>query len=437
MSHLRFERLNFTRGWAGLRLAGTGLNPSVGITITDCQSYSNSSYGMIVSTCTTLLVKNCSNWRNGSDGFSLSANDSIVTNNFAGWNSGSGLGFGGYGVVSFNHYASNSTWGLTAGRNDQMTLVVSSNQLHHNGGTGLWIGGGAYVGDSQAIGNTSYANGGTGLVGNRCYGLIGNLVYSNSGDGIVSEWATHVTKNIVSDNKGHGINSSYGLVATNNLLIRNGASAGYYNLVLPNGGVCKNNTLVGSNGVYVADAGGVQIANNIIWTRGPGMTAIYVANPPGSMTSDYNDIYVTDGAVAGNWLGPRATLSSWQQVSLRDTHSISVDPRFVDGVANFHLRSTAGSFRGTAFTAPSGGSFVADADLSFCVDGGDPAAGFAQEPAPNGGRLDLGAFGNTPDASLTPANRFSLLVEPLPGAKWFGTHTITCSRAVLGRAATW
>ena len=77
------------------------------------------------------------------------------------------------------------------------------------------------------------------------------------------------------------------------------------------------------------------------------------------------------------------------------------------------------------FTAPSGGSFVADADLSFCIDGGDPAAGFAQEPAPNGGRLDLGAFGNTPDASLSPAARFSLLVEPLPGAKWFGTRTIT------------
>ena len=47
----------------------------------------------------------------GGDGFSLSANDSIVTNNFAGWNNGSGLGFGGYGVVSFNHCASNSATG--------------------------------------------------------------------------------------------------------------------------------------------------------------------------------------------------------------------------------------------------------------------------------------------------------------------------------------
>ena len=88
---------------------------------------------------------------------------------------------------------------------------------------------------------------------------------------------------------------------------------------------------------------------------------------------------------------------------MRDTHSISIDPRFVDDTTNFHLRSTAGSYRGAPFTAPGGGSFVADADLSFCIDAGDPASGYAQESAPNGGRLDLGAFGNTPDASLSPA----------------------------------
>src|ERR1035437_3582681 len=320
---------------------------------------------MIVSTCTPLLGKNCTSWWNGGDGFRLSASDSIVTNDFAGWNSGSGLGFGGYGVVSFNQCASNNATGLGASRNDLMTLVVSSNQLHHNGGTGLWINGGYYGGDAQAIGNTCYANGGAGLVGNRCYGLTGNLVYSNSGDGIVSEYATHVTKNTVSDNKGHGINGWSGLIATNNLVVRNGASAGYYHLALPSGGVCKNNTLVGSNGVFVADASAGTIVNNIIWARGVGMTALYVQNPPGTMTSDYNDIYLTDGAIAGNWLGPRTTLSSWQQVSLRDTHSISVDPRLVDAGANLTLRSTAGSYRGAPLPAPSGGTFVADADLSF------------------------------------------------------------------------
>ncbi|MEI8290337.1 MAG: right-handed parallel beta-helix repeat-containing protein, partial [Verrucomicrobiota bacterium] len=423
MSYVRFEGLNFTRGATGLRLVGTGLNPSVGITITDCQSYGNSSYGMLVGGCTTLLVKNCTGVRNGSDGFSLSANDATVTNNFAGWNNGSGLGFGGYGVISYNQCASNNNNGIGASRNDQVTLLVSSNQLHHNGQSGLWINGGYWGGDAQAIGNSCYANTGAGMVGNRCYGLIGNLVYSNSGDGIISEYASHLTKNLISDNRGHGITGWIGIIATNNLLVRNGGGSGW-NIVMSRDSLCRNNTLVGSNGVYAADTG-CTIVNNIISARGAGMTAIYAANPSGTITSDYNDIYVTDGAIAGNWFGPRATLSSWQQVSLRDPHSISVEPRFVDGATNFHLRSTAGSYRGAAFTAPAGGSFVADADLSFCIDGGDPSAGYSQEPSPNGGRLDLGAFGNSPDASLTPDARFSLLVDPLPGTKWFGTRTIT------------
>ena len=420
VSYVRFERLNFTRGAAGFRLAGTGLHPSVGITVTDCQSYSNSSYGMIVSTCTTLLVKNCSNWRNGSDGYSLTANDAIVTNNFAGCNSGSGMGFGGYGLVSANHCASNSSWGLGAGLSGGSLLVLSNN-IHHNR-NGLWIGGNDSV-NAEAIGNACYANSESGLVANRCGGVIGNQVYSNSGGGIVSEYASPVTKNTVSDNNGHGISGWYNVIVTNNLVVRNGASASYYNIVLPRGGVCKNNTLVGANGILI-DASGTTIANNIIWTRGAGMIALDIQNPPGTMTSDYNDIYLTDGAMAGNWLGPRTTLGSWQQVSLLDPHSISIEPRFVDAVTNFHLRSTAGSYRGAPFTAPGGGSFVADADLSFGIDGGDPAAGYAQEPAPNGGRLDLGAFGNTPDASRSPAIRFSLLVEPSPGVKWFGTRSI-------------
>ncbi|MEI6396327.1 MAG: right-handed parallel beta-helix repeat-containing protein, partial [Verrucomicrobiota bacterium] len=335
-------------------------------------------------------------------------------------NSGSGMGFGGYGLVSANQCASNSSWGLTAGRSGGSLLVLSNN-AHHNR-NGLWIGGDSSV-NAEAIGNACYANSESGLVANRCGGVIGNQVYSNSGGGIVSEYASPVTKNTVSDNKGHGISGWYGVIVTNNLVVRNGASASYYNLVLPRGAVCKNNTLVGANGILI-DASGTTIANNIIWTRGADMIAFDVQNPPGTMASDYNDIYLTEGAMAGNWLGPRTTLSSWQQVSLLDTHSISIEPRFVDAVTNFHLRSTAGSYRGAPFTAPDGGSFVADADLSFGIDGGDPAAGFAQEPVPNGGRLDLGAFGNTPDASRSPANRFSLLVEPAPGVKWFGTRTI-------------
>ena len=38
---------------------------------------------------------------------------------------------------------------------------------------------------------------------------------------------------------------------------------------------------------------------------------------------------------------------------------------------------------------------------SPCIDAGDPAADFSNEPQPNGGRVDIGAYGNTPEATIT------------------------------------
>ena len=39
--------------------------------------------------------------------------------------------------------------------------------------------------------------------------------------------------------------------------------------------------------------------------------------------------------------------------------------------------------------------------VSTSIDAGDPARPFALEPAPNGGRIDLGAYGNTSQAALS------------------------------------
>jgi hypothetical protein len=38
---------------------------------------------------------------------------------------------------------------------------------------------------------------------------------------------------------------------------------------------------------------------------------------------------------------------------------------------------------------------------SPCIDAGDPASDYSAEPYPNGGCVNLGAFGNTPEATIT------------------------------------
>ena len=62
---------------------------------------------------------------------------------------------------------------------------------------------------------------------------------------------------------------------------------------------------------------------------------------------------------------------------------------------DFHLQSTAGSWQG--------GAWVPDANDSPCIDAGDPAYGVGAEPIPNGSRINMGAYGGTPEASKSAA----------------------------------
>ena len=60
-----------------------------------------------------------------------------------------------------------------------------------------------------------------------------------------------------------------------------------------------------------------------------------------------------------------------------------------------HLLSPAGYFVNGGAVGP------ATSDYSMAIDLGDPDADYANEPVPNGSRLNLGAYGNTAEASCT------------------------------------
>ena len=72
--------------------------------------------------------------------------------------------------------------------------------------------------------------------------------------------------------------------------------------------------------------------------------------------------------------------------------NINADPLFADATDfDFHLRSQYG--RWTA------AGWVIDDDISPCIDAGDPADDYRAEPGGNGERINIGAYGNTPQAS--------------------------------------
>jgi hypothetical protein len=73
---------------------------------------------------------------------------------------------------------------------------------------------------------------------------------------------------------------------------------------------------------------------------------------------------------------------------------IYTDPLFASEVdpCDVHLKSKAGRWHS---------GWVFDGVMSPCIDAGDPASDWSLEPRGNGRRINLGSYGNTPEASRT------------------------------------
>jgi autonomous glycyl radical cofactor GrcA len=141
----------------------------------------------------------------------------------------------------------------------------------------------------------------------------------------------------------------------------------------------SNNTIVRNrpNGLHLDETdiwlwNSVPIVNNIIW--GNEMYMEEEVRSSGYLIR-FNDIQ-------GNWGGQG---------------NLSVEPLFADPEnRDYHLKSQAGRWD------PKTQSWVIDEVTSPCVDTGDPASPTGAEPVPHGGRLNIGAYGGTPEASKSP-----------------------------------
>ena len=74
------------------------------------------------------------------------------------------------------------------------------------------------------------------------------------------------------------------------------------------------------------------------------------------------------------------------------------DPNSVWVDGDYHLKSQAGRWDSNSQT------WVIDDVTSPCIDAGDPSTPVGLEPLPNGGIINMGAFGGTDEASKSPEN---------------------------------
>ncbi|MEE8453256.1 MAG: hypothetical protein V3R90_00585, partial [Limibaculum sp.] len=109
------------------------------------------------------------------------------------------------------------------------------------------------------------------------------------------------------------------------------------------------------------------IANSILWNNSAGASGDEISLAVNAtLTISYSDV---EGGEAGAYNDGSATLN-W------GTGNSDLEPFFVSAPSDYHLR----------YDSPA-------------IDAGDPASAYANEPAPNGGRVNMGAYGNTPEAT--------------------------------------
>ncbi|MFC1461478.1 NosD domain-containing protein, partial [Verrucomicrobiota bacterium] len=162
----------------------------------------------------------------------------------------------------------------------------------------------------------------------------------------------------------------------------------YYGTIRNN--LIYNNT---SYAIYVRDSSvDTQIINNTCYTNTLGISvlaanATVVIKNNISDSSINNDFYPNAGTFSYNCSGDETATGTG---ALTNTN-----PSFVNTASNdFHLKSGQGTWNGWRWTRyPS--------EHSPCIDAGDTNDLVGAEPSPNGGRINMGAYGGTAVASKT------------------------------------
>jgi hypothetical protein len=146
----------------------------------------------------------------------------------------------------------------------------------------------------------------------------------------------------------------------------------------------SNNDAIWGSGILNLQISSPTVTNCILWDGGD-----EIQNYSSTITITYSDV---QGGSTGVYVDPNSTLN-W------GVGNIDADPCFADAVnSDYHLKSEAGRWE------PSSESWVQDNVTSPCIDAGNPGCPLGDEPAPNGNRRNMGAYGGTAEASKSPVN---------------------------------
>jgi predicted outer membrane repeat protein len=298
-----------------------------------------------------------------------------INNNMANtWGGGISNKFGCMVTIT-NCTFSNNTAGEGGGMYSYNDAEITLIDCIFNGNTTDYDGGGIYhsgvapatLTNCDFIGNTSGNDGGgmyksgPSIASPTSCRFISNTAV-NCGGGICSSSMT-ISNSIISGNT-----AEYG----GGLCSRYNANSSLTNCTLTANSASNGNALV-CDSYEQSRPSDIQLTNCILWDGGSEV-----------WNNDNSTITITYSDVQGGW---------------PDGNNIDADPRFADtDNGDYHLQSHAGRWD------PNTESWVYGDDAnSPCIDGGDPNLGWGRELWPHGRRMNMGAYGGTPEASMSPS----------------------------------
>ncbi len=161
--------------------------------------------------------------------------------------------------------------------------------------------------------------------------------------------------------------------------------------------ISRNSANGDGGGIRTYRGSNSEIKHCILWDNiapvGPEI-GLHSTNHPSTLTVSYCDV---KGGEAAAYVEPGCTLI-WGE------GNIDADPCFADPEEDdYHLRSQLGRYVPVDPAEFGGqkGLWARDDVTSPCIDAGNPQVNPMNEPMPNGGRVNIGAYGNTEQAGLS------------------------------------
>ncbi len=128
-----------------------------------------------------------------------------------------------------------------------------------------------------------------------------------------------------------------------------------------------NNSTTSGGGIH-NQGGALTLTNCILWNNTPA------------------EVHIGAGTISATYCNIKRGFTG--------EGNIAADPLFADAAnGDYHLKSHGGRWN------PASETWVIDGITSPCIDAGDPSSPVGDEPQPNGGRINMGAYGGTAEAS--------------------------------------